>query len=143
MRVEGPHGIVTISNPDPDCMVIVARAGANIRGTLYFHAALLQMSTDMAQRVVDEGKADKARVLNDAGAAAFVVGETYTTRSACDYDCIYSFKIIARTEKTLTIEEHGKTYKRGVRAYDGSERCSPHGRFSMSPVISADRKGEC
>ena len=32
----------------------------------------------------------------------FEVGKTYATRSLGDYDCIHAFKILARTEKTIT-----------------------------------------
>lgn len=70
----------------------------------------------------------------------FQIGTTYSTRSACDYDCIFSFKVVARTEKTVTIESGSRgTVRRKVRVSDGVERCDPHGRYSMSPVISADR----
>jgi hypothetical protein len=74
----------------------------------------------------------------------FVVGETYTCRSACDHATIFAWKVVARTDKTLTLEQYGKTEKRGVRiGDDGIERCRPSGRYSMAPVISADRRGEC
>jgi hypothetical protein len=68
----------------------------------------------------------------------FAVGTTYQTRSACDYDCILSLTVAARTAKTLTTA-HGKTLR--IRAgEDGVERVMPWGRYSMAPVISADRE---
>lgn len=70
----------------------------------------------------------------------FQVGRTYTDRAAGDHDMIYRYKIVARTAKTLTIEEHGKTFKRGIFVLDGVERCKPDGTYSMCPVISADEK---
>lgn len=79
---------------------------------------------------------------NNAMPTKFRVGFTYTDRASSDWDTIYSFKIVARTDKTLTIEENGKTYKRGVYLYEGTEKCRPHGRYSMCAVISADRRGE-
>jgi hypothetical protein len=71
----------------------------------------------------------------------FEVGKIYHDRSSCDWDTIYSFEIIARTDKQLTIKEHDKTYRRGIYVYDGVECCKPHGTYSMCAVISADRGG--
>jgi hypothetical protein len=70
----------------------------------------------------------------------FEIGKTYSTRSICDYECIFSFKVIGRTEKTVTIESRSRgAVRRKVRVgSDGVERCDPHGRYSMSPVLSAD-----
>lgn len=69
----------------------------------------------------------------------FQVGQTYVTRSVCDHDCIFSFKVVARTDKTVTLESHSRgVVRRKVRVgLDGVERCDPHGRYSMSPVLSA------
>lgn len=71
----------------------------------------------------------------------FEIGQTYSTRSACDYDCVFSFKVVSRTEKTVTIESGSRgIVRRKVRiGDDGVERLDPHGRYSMSPVLSADR----
>jgi hypothetical protein len=69
----------------------------------------------------------------------FEVGRTYTDRSSYDWDTIYSFKIVSRTAKQLTIEESGETYKRAIYIYDGVEYCKPHGTYSMCVVIRADR----
>lgn len=73
----------------------------------------------------------------------FEVGQIYTDRSACDYDCIFSWKVVARTAKQITLEqENGKIVKRGIRIYDGTETCRPFGSYSMAPSIRADRRGE-
>lgn len=69
--------------------------------------------------------------------AQFIVGETYSCRSICDWDCIFSFKIVRRTEKTVTISYHGKEVRRTIRVADGSEQIDPHGRYSMAPVLRA------
>ena len=69
----------------------------------------------------------------------FETGKTYSTRSICDYDCIFSFEVIARTAKRLTLSYRGKTSQRGVYIYNGIEQCKPMGTYSMCPVISADR----
>ncbi len=70
-------------------------------------------------------------------AGKFIVGRTYSTRSICDHDCIFSFTVTARTDKTVTLRYHGKETRRKIRLYDGIERCDPMGRFSMSPVLTA------
>lgn len=71
----------------------------------------------------------------------FEVGKTYTCRSICDWDCIYSFTIVRRSEKTVTIKSHGKEVRRTIRVADGSEQIDPHGRYSMSPVLRAKPYG--
>jgi len=73
-----------------------------------------------------------------APVAKFEVGKTYTCRSICDSDCIFEYKIIARTAKRLTIQKRdGSIVKRGVTIYRDAESCAPDGRYSMCPVISA------
>ena len=59
--------------------------------------------------------------------ATFEVGRTYSTRSICDYDCVHSFTILARTAKSVTVDVHGKTVRRGVRVSDGVEQFKPFG----------------
>ena len=39
----------------------------------------------------------------------FEIGKEYFDRSACNHDCIFTIKIIKRTEKTVTFERNGKT----------------------------------
>ena len=74
----------------------------------------------------------------------FQVGATYTTRSICDYDCIYSVRILSRTAKTVTADLEGcggrgvKTLRIG-RAHDGAEMFRPIGNYSMAPVIRANK----
>lgn len=68
------------------------------------------------------------------------VGKIYATRSACDWDCIFAFLIMKRTDKTVTIvsPHFGKKVKRVYEWY-GNECIAPLGRSSMSPVLSADK----
>jgi hypothetical protein len=68
---------------------------------------------------------------------AFKVGRTYSCRSICDWDCIFSFTVLRRSAKTITIKHHGSEVRRTVRVVDGMESCDPHGRYSMSPVLYA------
>jgi len=69
----------------------------------------------------------------------FQVGNTYATRSICDYDSIFSFEILGRTAKSVTVKVHGKVVRRGVSVYDGVEQFRPFGTYSMCAVISADK----
>lgn len=68
----------------------------------------------------------------------FNVGQTYSTRSACDHECIYSFTILARTAKQVTVEVRGKRVRRGLSVWNGVETFKPHGSYSMAAVIGAD-----
>lgn len=73
----------------------------------------------------------------------FEIGKTYSTRSACDWDTIFSYTVIARTEKTVTLEDkHGHVSRRCVKPdYDGvAEACYPEGRYSMCPLIKGGRE---
>lgn len=70
----------------------------------------------------------------------FQVGQTYSTRSACDYDCVFSFTVIKRTAKFVTIEDrHGKVRRCGIKVWDNVESCFPLGSYSMAPIISAEK----
>lgn len=72
----------------------------------------------------------------------FKIGRTYSARSACDHECIFSFTVLSRTEKMVTLEDkHGGTKARRVKLDDaGVEMIAPHGRYSMAPMIYADRE---
>jgi len=85
-----------------------------------------------------ERKAEQEKLSGEV-VARFEVGKTYTCRSLCDYDCIFKFKVVKRTEKTVWLEEHGEVKARRVRisAYDKCEACDPHGVYSMSPTLHA------
>jgi hypothetical protein len=67
----------------------------------------------------------------------FKVGNTYSCRSICDYNCIFSFEVVKRTASTVSIKSGGKIVRRKVRVFDGVECLDPHGRYSMSPVLRA------
>ena len=80
---------------------------------------------------------NRAPITPPVAIARFEVGETYSCRSLCDWDCIYRFEVMKRTEKTVTISYHGKLTRRTIRIADGSEQIDPHGRYSMSPTLRA------
>lgn len=90
-----------------------------------------------AKRIAEHAAERKAEV----AIVKFEVGKTYYDRSSCDWDTIYSFEIMSRTARQLTIRERGETYKRGIYVYNGVEYCKPHGTYSMCSVIRADKDG--
>lgn len=65
---------------------------------------------------------------------AFVTGQTYSTRSIGDHNCIFKITVAKRTGKTITTTE-GKTLR--VFEYNGAEAVMPLGRYSMAPCIRA------
>jgi hypothetical protein len=67
----------------------------------------------------------------------FQVGRTYSVRSICDSECIFRFEVVKRTAKTVWLKSGSKVKARRVREWDGAEACDPHGRYSMSPILSA------
>ncbi len=70
----------------------------------------------------------------------FEVGKKYSCRSLCDYNTVFDYTVISRTAKQITISTMGGVTKRGVKLdSDGSEMCYPEGRYSMCPVIKANR----
>jgi hypothetical protein len=70
----------------------------------------------------------------------FQVGRTYETRSIADHDCIHSFEILARTDKTVTVKVYGNTVKRGIQVRDDVEQFKPFGTYSMCAVIRANKE---
>lgn len=75
----------------------------------------------------------------------FEVGKSYFCRSACDYDCVWFFNVIARTASMITVEHEGNTMRLRIAKDSprwGYEYAMPFGRYSMAPSISADRPVE-
>ena len=72
----------------------------------------------------------------------FEIGKTYSTRSICDHNCIFSYTVIARTAKTITITDGRETKKcriiKNLSEYRKAESIYPLGQYSMCPIISAD-----
>jgi len=64
----------------------------------------------------------------------FAVNQTYTTRSACDHNCIISVTVKARTDKTVTTSE-GKKFR--INVWEGIEQIRPWGSYSMCPIVRA------
>ena len=73
----------------------------------------------------------------------FEIGQTYSMRSPCMHDCIWTYTITARTAQTVTITD-GKETKRcriskAATQYRNAETIYPLGQYSMCPSLSADR----
>ena len=79
----------------------------------------------------------------DMTLAKFKVGETYSTRSICDYDCIFSFTVVSRTARTVVIKYHNDRIMRrkirivGISKTHEAECIDPLGQYSMAPVLIA------
>lgn len=88
----------------------------------------------------------KANNKNQQGAEnmkQFEVGQEYSTRSICDWNCIFSFKVISRTAKRIVLKDlvTGDIEKRGIHMHieggQENEACRPFGNYSMCPIIHA------
>jgi hypothetical protein len=64
----------------------------------------------------------------------FKVGNTYSCRSICDHNCIFTITVAKRTAKTITTTE-GKTLR--INIWGGDETVKPEGSYSMAPIIHA------
>lgn len=82
----------------------------------------------------------KAHEEAEAEKTEFKVGKTYATSSICDHNCIFSYTIIKRTEKTVTIRDKFGSEKRCKihrDDYRPIEYIYPQGIYSMCPVLDA------
>lgn len=69
----------------------------------------------------------------------FEVGKEYFSRSICNHDCIFSIKVIKRTEKTVTYEYMDETRRSKIHVDDSGEYIQPD-RYSMAPIFRAERE---
>ena len=87
-----------------------------------------------------------------AQVSKFRVGKIYWMNSVCDSDCYWYYKVIRRTEKTVVLAQVNKVgmirnaefkqcriNKKETERF-GYESVSPLGKYSMSPVLSADNE---
>lgn len=81
----------------------------------------------------------------------FEVGKMYKMNSACDSDCWWYYKVMDRTASTVllvqvrkdgTMTIHTKRCRINKKETErfGYESVSPLGKYSMSPVLSADNE---
>ena len=71
----------------------------------------------------------------------FEINKTYSMKSPCDQNCIWSYKVIKRTTSTVTITDGKKTktcrINKKYSEYRNTETIFPLGRYSMCPTLSA------
>ena len=73
-----------------------------------------------------------------ATALRFHVGETYSCRSACDHNCVWTFVVAGRTAKTVKVMVNGEFKTRRIfLSYQGHEAFMPFGTYSMAPMVTA------
>ncbi len=70
----------------------------------------------------------------------FEPGKTYATTSACNSDCIFTVKIISRTEKTVTYKQDGERVRRSKIHKDNDGEYIRPDNYSMSPIFRACRE---
>ena len=79
----------------------------------------------------------------------FEVGKKYSMRSACNHECVWTYKVLARTACTVTLAQvmsNGKKkvetitcrINKGLSEFFGVESVKPLGSYSMCPILSAD-----
>ena len=71
----------------------------------------------------------------------FEIGKTYSMRSVCDHDCVWTYTVTARTAQTITISDDKKSQKcriiKRLSEYRNAESVYPLGQYSMCPILSA------
>lgn len=71
----------------------------------------------------------------------FEIGKTYTMRSACMHDCVWSYTVTARTAQTVTITDGKKVQRcrisKQVSQFLNAETIYPLGQYSMAPSLTA------
>lgn len=75
----------------------------------------------------------------------FEFGRTYFNRFIGDADSRFECTVIKRTAKTVTITTamYDQPVRRTIRVWNGVEEILPFGKYSLAPVLRADRvKGE-
>ena len=69
----------------------------------------------------------------------FEIGKNYKMGCIGDHSIIWTYIVLARTAKTVTLwSDHGEVKRCRIREYAGAECVDPLGRYSMSPILSAD-----
>ena len=73
----------------------------------------------------------------------FKVGKSYSMRSACDYNCVWTYKVVKRTACTVILkDEYGKKItcriNKKLTEFSKAECVLPLGSFSMNPILRAN-----
>ena len=73
----------------------------------------------------------------------FITGKIYFCRSTCDHEAIFKYKIERRSEKSVWIEDMqtGLVQRKTVKIWydDTKEAVWPEGRYSMAPILTAEK----
>jgi hypothetical protein len=74
----------------------------------------------------------------------FETGSTYSCRSVGDYNCIWTYLVVKRTEKSVWVAEiingkQGETQRKGITVWNMEEQIFPHGKYSMAPILGAEK----
>lgn len=71
----------------------------------------------------------------------FEVGKQYSMTSICNHECVWTYTVTARTEKTITLTDSRKTFKcrinQRISEYSNAETVHPLGQYSMAPSLTA------
>lgn len=71
----------------------------------------------------------------------FEIGKTYSMRSACDHNCIWTYTVTNRTAQTVTISDGKEVKKCRISKkhseYRNAETIFPLGQYSMCPSLTA------
>lgn len=72
----------------------------------------------------------------------FETGKTYSTRSICDQNCIFTITVISRTASTIKafVDNEVRTLRinKKISGFRNAETVLPYGNYSMCPMISAE-----
>lgn len=71
----------------------------------------------------------------------FEIGKSYSMRSACDHNCIWTYTVTNRTAQTVTISDGKEVKKCRISKkhseYRNAETIFPLGQYSMCPSLTA------
>lgn len=71
----------------------------------------------------------------------FEIGNTYSMTSACDHNCVWTYKVTARTAQTITLTDGTEVIKcrinKGISEHRNAETVLPLGHYSMCPMLTA------
>lgn len=92
-----------------------------------------------------ESREMKLKVCEFTSAVRFEVGEFYSCTSVCDHNCVWTFKVIGRTSKSIVIAEYmdGKLdapKRKKIMIHMDEESLFPKGTYSMAPILRAGNK---
>lgn len=87
-----------------------------------------------------EAKSEEATTKSNS-IIEFKIGENYYHMWAGDYDLITKYKVLQRTEKTVTLEQWDDKKKvvKKIKVYEGVEQVHPTGTYSMAPILKAEK----